>query len=290
MSSDPPLQGQVLTAIAGFRLVTADLPRLSRFYCDVLGFVADGSEQAVSGDELHLLGLRGSARRQMLRLGDQCVAIEQYDPPGRPYPADDDAACLCFQHLALVVGHMATAYQRVRGATAISACGPQRLPAAAGGVHAYKFRDPDGHPLEFLQFPDDARPKAWRGKPAIPTQIAFGIDHSAISVADANASVAFYSALGVKQGGRAVNHGAEQERLDALCNVQVVVTPMRPVNATPHLELLGYCRAHVAAKPVMQANDIAATRIVWRGTYAALLSDPDGHLQQIASADQGRPQ
>jgi hypothetical protein len=40
----------------------------------------------------------------------------------------------------------------------------------------------------------------------------------------------------------------------------------------------------------LQANDIAATRIVWRGTRMALLRDPDGHLQQIATSGQELPQ
>ena len=33
---------------------------------------------------------------------------------------------------------------------------PQRLPdwnATAGGIKAFYFKDPDGHPLEILQFP-----------------------------------------------------------------------------------------------------------------------------------------
>jgi catechol 2,3-dioxygenase-like lactoylglutathione lyase family enzyme len=286
MPTEPPAPAQILTAIAGFRLVTADLPRLARFYEDVLGFAADGSEQAISDDELRLLGLRGSARRQALRLGDQSVAIEQFDPPGRPYPADDDAACLCFQHLALVVGHMATAYQLVRGATAISEGGPQRLPASSGGVEAYKFRDPDGHPLELLHFPSRSRPSAWDGEAASFAQIGPGIDHSAISVADADASVAFYGALGLKAGDRTFNQGPKQQCLDRLGGVQVSVTPMQAASPTPHLELLGYRVPRGAAGPALQPNDIAATRIVWRGTRAALLRDPDGHLQQIAPAEQ----
>jgi len=32
----------------------------------------------------------------------------------------------------------------------------------------------------------------------------------------------------------------------------------------------------------LQANDVAATRIVWRSNRDALLRDPDGHLQVLA--------
>jgi catechol 2,3-dioxygenase-like lactoylglutathione lyase family enzyme len=270
--------------------VTADLPRLSTFYRDVLGFVLCGAVQAISGDELPLLGLCGSGRRQVLRLGGQSVAIEQFDPPGRPYPADGNVASLSFQHLAMVTADMGQAFQRVRGQVAISQDGPQQLPASSGGVIAYKFRDPDGHPLELLQFPDNSPPQAWRGKSAIAGQIGLGIDHSAISVADADASVAFYGSLGLKPGERTLNHGPRQQRLDNLRDVQVTVTPMRASETTPHLELLGYRAPRGAAGPVSQANDIAATRIVWHGTRPALLRDPDGHLQQIAASGQDLPQ
>lgn len=277
-------------AITGFRLVTTDLSRLSRFYQDALGFAADGPEQAIGADEIRMLGLHGSGRRQALRLGAQSVALERFDPPGRPYPDDADAASLAFQHLALVVADMAPAYQRVRAATAISEGGPQHLPASSGGVHAYKFRDPDGHPLSFLQFHDNSRPAVWRGTSATAGQIGLGIDHSAISVADADASTAFYSALGLQPGERTLNHGPEQQRLDDLRDVQVTVAPMQAATGTPHLELLGYRVPRSAAGSALQASDIAATRIVWQGTRAALLRDPDGHLQQIATLGQERPQ
>jgi len=288
MSSDPWAGVQHLSAIAGFRLVTADLPRLSAFYRDVLGFMLDGPGHAIGGDEMRLLGLHGSGRRQAFRLGSQSVAIEQFDPPGRPYPADGNAASLSFQHLALVIADMGQSFQRVRGQVAISHDGPQHLSASSGGVVAYKFRDPDGHPLELLQFPDNSRPQAWQGKSAISGQIGLGIDHSAISVADADASVAFYGSLGLKPGERTLNHGPQQQRLDDLREVQVTVTPMQASEGTPHLELLGYRVPRGAAGPVLQANDIGATRIVWRGTRTALLRDPDGHLQQIAGRDRSR--
>jgi len=281
-----PSEAPVLSAIAGFRLVTADLGRLAKFYLDVLGFAAEEPEQAIGTDEIALLGLRGSGRRRTLRLGAQPVALEQFEPPGRPYPADADAASLAFQHLALVVTDMAGAYRRVRDAAAISQGGPQHLPASSGGVQAYKFRDPDGHPLELLQFPDDARPAAWQGRSALAGQIGLGIDHSAISVADADASATFYGALGLAPGKRTRNHGPEQQRLDDLRDVQVTVAPMQPAAATPHLELLDYRVRRGAAPAPMQADDVAATRIVWRGTRAALLRDPDSHLQQIAASGQ----
>jgi catechol 2,3-dioxygenase-like lactoylglutathione lyase family enzyme len=283
MSSESP-EGAQLTAIGGFHLVTADLPRLRRFYQETLGFAADGPEQAIARDELELLGLHGAGRRQALRLGEQVVAIDQFETMGRSYPEHCDAASLWFQHLALVVADMAEAYRRVRAVTPISEGGPQQLPASSGAVHAFKFRDADGHPLELLQFPADSRPPAWRGKTPAAGQIGLGIDHSAISVANADASSLFYRSLGLEPGNRTINQGPEQQRLDHLIGVEVSVVPMQPPLGTPHLELLGYRIPRGAAGPPLQANDIAATRIVWHGARAALLRDPDGHIRQIVSS------
>ena len=279
----PPdmVAGERFSAIAGFRLVTPDLPRLRQFYQEVLGFAVEGLEQAIATDELALLGVRGSGLRQVMRLGDQVVAIDRYEDAGHAYPDQGDAASLWFQHLALVVADMAPAYQRVAAAKPISAGGPKHLPAASGGVHAFKFRDPDGHPLELLQFPAGSRPPAWQGRPAAAEQIGLGIDHSAISVTDAEVSLAFYGALGLAPGKQTLNHGPEQQRLDQLANVEVEVVPMQPGHGTPHLELLGYRVPRGKSGPPLQANDVAATRIVWHGANPGLLRDPDGHLQQI---------
>ena len=163
----------------------------------------------------------------------------------------------------------------------ISEGGPQHLPQPSGGVHAFKFRDPDGHPLELLEFPPASRPAAWRGRSAAAGQIGLGIDHSAISAASADASMSFYRSLGLESGERTLNRGPEQQRLDHLAGVEVSVVPMQPASGTPHLELLCYHVPRGTVGAPLQANDVAATRIVWQGTRAALLRDPDGHIHQV---------
>jgi catechol 2,3-dioxygenase-like lactoylglutathione lyase family enzyme len=149
-----------------------------------------------------------------------------------------------------------------------------------GGVTAYKFRDPDGHPLELLQFPAGKAPVAWRGSVAAG-QIGLGIDHSAVSVADVDASTEFYRALGLTPGKRTLNQGSAQQNLDGLRDVRVTVAPMRPARGTPHLELLGYSIPRGCGGLNLAPNDTAATRILWRGSRAVLLRDLDGHLHQI---------
>ncbi len=276
------MSAETLAAIIGFSLVTADLPRLARFYREVLGFAAHGEEKPIDEAEMALLGLSGRGRRQVLSLGHEILSIDAFEPAGRPYPADSDAGSLWFQHLALVVDDMHDAYARLRDIVAISEGEPQKLPSYDADVQAFKFRDPDLHPLEFLQFAAGKTPAAWRDRRKLEGQIGLGVDHSAVSVADADRSAEFYRLLGLGVGDRALNHGPAQQRLDGLSGVEVMVVPMNPPEeGTPHLELLGYRRPKGRAGPPLRANDVAATRIVWRGRKTMLIVDPDGHLQQV---------
>ncbi len=264
----------MLRAISGFRLVTADPDRLVDFY-RAIGFTA-GKPRPISSDEMRVLGLIGSGHRQPLTLGDSQIEVDWFENSGRPYPAGTNAADLIFQHLALVTDDCQNAWRRAvtAGATPISRDGPIELPQSAGGVTAVKFRDPDGHPLEFLQFPADSNP-VWTGRGIM------GIDHSAISVSDVAASRRFCADHGLSEGKASLNHGPTQVALDGLDGVQVDVVPMKPVNTPPHIELLGYRTPVGRSHARLGANDIAATRIVWRTDRDALIRDPDGHLLQL---------
>ncbi len=263
-----------LTAITAFRLTTEEPEQLARFY-EGLGF-AINQHEAISGEEIALLGLKQGGTRLRLRLGDQRLDLDNFDEPGRPYPAAACSADLCFQHLALVTSDAAAAWTRAAalGATPISARGPVKLPPSAGGVLAIKFRDPEGHPLELLQFQPDSG-SGWHGTGLL------GIDHSAISVANAGASRRYYEALGLSMQNPTVNDGPTQIALDGLPKVVVDVVPMMPRRRTPHVELLAYRTP--AGRPIgrLEANDVAATRIVWTADCDALLRDPDGHLNLL---------
>ena len=266
-----------LHGITRFHLVTQDLNRLVAFYRDVLRLAPVGAEQIIAPSEIALLGLHASGRRQIFAVGGHHLAIDQFGDAGRPYPIDGDAASLWFQHFALAVDDIATVYSQLHDISPISINGPQHLPASSGSVWAFKFRDPDGHPLELLQAP---------GVPRSADAPVNGIDHSAISVADVDDSTAFYRGLGLEPGPRTLNQGPEQEWLDGLSAVQVDVAPMIPLNSAPHLELLGYRSPRGKRGFARQANDVAATRIVWRGTSAGVFRDPDGHLHQVEPAEQ----
>lgn len=255
--------------------MTADPARLAAFY-RAIGF-AVGNAVPIPAAEMELLGVAGTGSRIAMSLGPSRVDLDRFDRPGRPYPEDSTACDLVFQHLALVTDDAAAAWDMARnaGATPISRERPVALPGSAGGVTAVKFRDPEGHPLEFLQFPPGANPD-WIGKGIM------GIDHSAISVSDIAASWRFYAQYGLSEGHATLNHGPTQTALDGLNGVEVDVVPMNPAHKPPHVELLGY--RHPVGCPLwpLAANDIAATRIFWRSNGEALIRDPDGHLHQLS--------
>jgi catechol 2,3-dioxygenase-like lactoylglutathione lyase family enzyme len=262
-----------LSAITALRLTTTDPERLARFYLQ-LGFTQAG-RGPIGADEIALLGVDGGGLRLSLRLGGQQVDLDRFQVPGRPYPADATAADLCFQHFAIVTDDIDTAWQRVRalGAVPISSHGPVRLPPQTGVTAAVKFRDPEGHPLELLQFPRDAG--RWPGTGLL------GIDHSAVSVADIAVSRRFYEALGLAVQGPTLNRGPTQMALDGLPRAEVDVVPLVPQRKTPHLELLGYREPVGRPAGTLEPNDSAATRIVWAADRDGLIRDPDGHLHLL---------
>lgn len=285
--------------LARFVLVSGNPDALAGFYRGALGFT-----DAEAPPDPSVAG----TRIVPLRLGDQRLDLVAATPAGRPYPGDVPGFSPLFQHCAIIVSDMAAAHARLSahpGWRPISTDGPVRLPDSSGGVTAFKFRDPEGHPLEFLSFPPAATPAAWR-RPNSPDP-CLGLDHSAISVADTARSVAFYESLGLRVASRSLNTGPEQARLDAVAAPTVEVTGLGfPDGRPPHVELLCYRGDLPRPASDLAVNDVAATRLViamederaltaacaahagrWvsggvvtrpGGGADALLRDPDGHL------------
>ena len=287
--------GSAMARLARISLTCADAEHLAGFYEHALGFRRLASERLSGRTFEKLLHVKGGALSLLLCLGQQIVELLQFDQAGRAYPADTQSSDLIFQHFAIVVADIDEAYknlQRVRGWTAISDAGPQRLPVSSGGVSAFKFRDPEGHPLELLAFPSGHVPAHWqvREKDALH----LGIDHSAISVSDSARSIAFYAALGLIVSARSLNEGTEQGQLDHLPDPRVKVIAMTPNQATPHVELLCYERSRADRRKPLQSHDVATTRLVFQSQVSAdaasieplpyRLADPDGHHLIIAPA------
>lgn len=229
-----------------------------------------------------------------LRLVGERIDLVKPLSAGAPYPPCVAGWSPLFQHFAIVVSDMQAAYARLQildGWTAISTDGPQRLPEASGGATAFKFRDPEGHPLELIAFSPAQAPDRWRLNG--PGNLFMGIDHTALSVADTERSSDFYGQLGLTVASRSLNVGVEQARLDDLMQPHVEVTALATANhPTPHIELLCY-RGDFAhdARPLSQ-DDIAASRSIFEidpdGQSCArpcLTRDPDGHLLMLEPID-----
>jgi catechol 2,3-dioxygenase-like lactoylglutathione lyase family enzyme len=217
--------------------VVSDLSRAEAFYRDAVGFRTTG-HGPLDAETLTALGVQdASAEVVVMQLGAQEIGLVRFSVPGRPYPPGSRSNDLWFQHLAVVVSDMDAAYAHLcRSAdwTPITEGGPQTLPPANGGVRAFKFRDPDSHPLELIWFPSQ-RSRTGAAGPFLR------IDHSALSIAATPRSLAFYRALGFHISDRSLNRGPAQARLDGLPDATVEVTGLRAADAdSAGLELLAY--------------------------------------------------
>ena len=271
--------------------VVSDLGRAEAFYRDGLGFraVARGRPSTAA---LAALGLGDAdADEVVMRLGAQDIALVLFAAPGRPYPRDSRSDDLWFQHLAIVVDDIDAAYARLCGHAGwrpISEAGPQLLPPSNGAVRAFKFRDPDGHPLELIWFPPGQGRAVWHEDDAAGPFL--GVDHSALSVASTRRSLQFYRALGLRVSNRSLNRGPAQARLDGLPDARVRVTGLRPALAAgPGLELLGYDPPGRPAGTT-HPNDLATDWVTLavrlsRGGAPRVVRDPDGHF--LILVDQG---
>ena len=305
-------------AIENISLTVADLDRTERFYRDGLGFTTVGRRHIADPAWAHLVGVEGAvADTLLMRLGKDEVEFVQYTLPGRPYPADSRSPDLWFQHFAIVVSDIDEAVVRLNrvGYQAISRGGPQALPAQNGRVRAFKFRDPDGHPLELLYFPPGQGRAIWHG-PA-NGQIFLGIDHSAVGISDTATSQAFYGGLlGMKVAYRITNRGPTQEALDGTFNAVVRITGLRPASpAGPGIEFLDY-RTPSTGRPTpvdSESNDLVHAHLTLRvddlerqvqvlednrvrfvspgivalsgSLRAAMVRDPDGHVLLLEDSD-----
>lgn len=223
---------------------------LAAFYQGQLGFEAGPSLTIEGAAYAELVGLPGSRLQlRQLRIGEETLELTEVlslGPglrPGRGIPADSRSCDLWFQHLCLVTSNLDGALERLQpalesGLARAVSRGPQTLPAwnkAAAGIRAFKFRDPDGHNLELLEFPTDKGDARWHGGSGL-----LGIDHSAISISDTALSCRFYDdLLGLRLGGDGLNSGPTQDDLDNLEQTQVRITGHRCPRG-PGIECLEY--------------------------------------------------
>jgi catechol 2,3-dioxygenase-like lactoylglutathione lyase family enzyme len=233
--------------VASVGMTVSDMDRSVAFFTTVLTF-----EKASD--------VTGAGQRVVrLRLGTERIELTEYlAAPGRPIPADSRSNDRWFQHVAIIVSDMDAAYARLRlHRVEHSSQEPQRLPdwnPNAGGIKAFYFKDPDGHPLEILQFPSGKGDPRWQAT----DRLFLGIDHTAIVVGDTGASLRFYrDMLGLRVAGESTNYGPEQERLNNVAGARLHITALRAARG-PGIEFLEYL-APRNGRPAagIQPNDLA---------------------------------
>jgi len=308
--------GSPVSAVDSVAMTVGDLDASRAFYEKVLKFEFV-SDTEVSGEAYeHLYGVFGLRLRIVtLKLGDERLQLEQFiAPQGRPFPVDSHSNDGWFQHMAIIVSDMdrAFAWLREHNATFASS-GPQVLPQSnkqAAGISAFYFRDPDGHYLEVLHFPDGKGNPKWHERLG---RLFLGIDHTAIVVADTESSLKFYrDTLGLAIVGTSENYGTEQEHLNNVFGARLRITTLHAARG-PGVELLEYLAPRDGrAMPVdTRANDVwhwqinltADVDAVERGaranhyrmispgivaedvrkTTGIMIADPDGHASLLES-------
>ena len=310
---DPRPIARALDAV-GFTV--SDMDRAIDFYSKVLTFEKVSDTEVVGEAFEHLEGVFGArARVVRMKLGDEQIELTEYlAPRGRPIPVDSRSQDRWFQHVAIIVSDMDKAYGILRANKVQHAStGPQRLPdwnPNAGGIKAFYFRDPDGHTLEILEFPEGKGLAKWH-RPS--GKLFLGIDHTAIVSGNTDASLAFYrDVLGMTVAGTSENYGTEQEHLNNVFGARLRITALR-ADAGPGVEVLEYLaptdgRAYpvdeksndlvhwqtivrtVDADAATSALRAARARFVSAGAVTLgdaakglLVRDPDGHAVLISS-------
>jgi catechol 2,3-dioxygenase-like lactoylglutathione lyase family enzyme len=259
-----------IEAVSHVVIPVSDLRNAAAFYTSALSFVPSDAAKPPA---------------IVLRLG--CESIELVPRHGRPIPANSRSNDRWFQHLAIVVSDIEQAYEIARrsGAVPISA-EPQRLPdwnSQAAGIRAVYFRDPDGHPLELIQYPAGKGEVRWQQK----DRLFLGIDHTAIAAGDTAASLAFYhDRLGLRIAGQSENWGVEQEQLSAVPAAHLRITTLRGESG-PGIELLHYLMPRNGRPMPADSgpDDLWSDEIVLIADGSTItgerLRDPDGHVVRI---------
>ena len=295
-------------------MTVADMDRSVEFYMRVLAFEKQ-SDTERSGPEIdELYGIPNARVRAVdLKLGDEAIELIQFiGTPGALIPADSRSNDLSFQHVAVIVSDMDKAYAVLRQNRVqhISPY-PQTLPVwntNAAGIKAFYFKDPDGHPLELLQFPPGKGDPKWHTSNG---RLFLGIDHTAIVVSNTDASLDFYrDLLGLRVVGESDNYGYEQEHLNNVFGAHLLITSLRspsgigvefleylsprdgrpaPKNAQAtdisHHETVLFVDDIASLNSVLvnaknipvSVKPIASSELLFHASQAELIRDPDGH-------------
>ncbi len=308
--------------ISRVALTVEELSRSVEFYEKTLNFKQIGSYTIESPTAGWLFGMTDGDEKlsvgiAVLSLGEEIIELMEFQnsAPADAIPADSASNDLWFQHLAIVVAHMDTAYEHLKmfDIESISPA-PQTLPGylEAAGLSAFYFKDPDGHVLELIHFPAEKGDSKWHKKKA---GLFLGIDHTAIVVKNTAVSLPFYKKLGFTQDAQTKNYGPQQEKLNQVEDAQLLVTSLAsqvgmgvefldfkmpkdgrpfPENAEPTdlihwhsvvmVEDVGAAYDWVQAEgyQLISQNSVRLENERGRGFHGFLVRDKDGHAVLVA--------
>ena len=257
----------LISGVDAIDMTVSDIDRAVSFYSGVLSFKKI-SDREVAGETYESLeGVFGVRMRVVrMQLGDEFIELTEYlAPRGRLIPITARSNDRSFQHIAIIVSDMDKAYARLReNKVEHASSGPQRLPdwnKNAAGIRGFYFKDPDGHPLEILQFPPGKGAAKWHRASG---NLFLGIDHTAIVVGDTDSSLRFYRELrGMRVVGESENYGTEQAHLNNVFGAHLRITSLR-AESGPGVELLEYLSPRDGSPfpPDEHANDVVHRQTV----------------------------
>ena len=287
-----PATQPVVDAVARIGVTVGDMSRSVDFFTQVLDFDRVADVELAGPAVERQSGVFGARVRNVrLRLGEEEIELTQFlaaSQPGRPLPPDSRSNDRWFQHIAIVTSDIDAAYRRLRHfGVRHASTGPQRLPEwnkAAGGISAFYFKDPDDHVLEVICFPPGKGEPRWQTRKGL----FLGIDHTAIVVANTEASLKFYrDRLGLRVAGGSENYGDEQAHLNNVPHAHLRITTLR-AGSGPGVELLEYLspRDGRPFPPAAKPNDLFHWQTVVTTDVAVpeLVRDPDGHALLLTPA------
>lgn len=241
------LHAQSISTVYNVSITVSNLDEALEFYTGVLPFKIDTTFSLKGTYVQNLFNIQDTSlvlKIARLQLGDEHIELMEFHSAanlGRKIPVDSRSNDLWFQHIAIVVSDMQKAYQLLldHNVTHVSTS-PQTLPEHlldAAGISAFYFRDPDGHNLELINYPEDKGNSKWH-EPNHP--LYMGIDHTAIAIERTNSSLDFYQDfLGMKIAGKSENYGTEQEHLNQVFGARLKITGLKAASGFG-LEFLDY--------------------------------------------------
>ncbi|MDT8413927.1 MAG: VOC family protein [Flavobacteriaceae bacterium] len=267
-------------------ITVSNLDAILPFYTDILPFKIEERFSIAAETTAKLFNISKSVatvKAVRLSLGEEHIVLQEFPEATKQQtiPGDSKSNDLWFQHIAIVVSDMDKAYEILRKnrVTHVSTS-PQTLPAyiaAAAGISAFYFRDPDGHNLELIYFPPGKGNPKWQ---QTSDKIFLGIDHTAIGVSDTPSQQKFYESIGLKLAGTSENYGPEQEHLNQVFGARLDISGLMAQKGMG-VEFLEYIAPPGGRKYPNNSN----VTDLWHWHSSIEVSDLDYLYQQLKNRD-----